>query len=100
MNKQRWLDAAEVFDSWRVVPRCIVFIYLGLLFWLTVYFAVKYFGIPSSERTTQLTAFTSVLMTAAYGAFGLIYKIYGDGGRDWDAARRPPVSVTQIGAAS
>jgi len=27
-----------------------------------------------------------VLITAAYGAFGFIYKIYSDGSRDWNAA--------------
>ena len=100
MNKQTWLDGAEVFDSWRVVPRAIVFIYLAFLLWLTVYFAVKFFDITAAERTTQLTAFASLLLTGAYGAFGWIFKIYTAGGRDWDAAVRPAVAVTQIGAAT
>jgi len=100
VNKQAWLDAAEVFDSWRVVPRTIVFIYLALLVWLTVYFGIKYFDVPLAERTTQLTAFASILITAAYGAFGWIYKIYVAGGRDWDAAVRPQVAVTQINTAT
>lgn len=100
MNKQAWLDRAEVFDSWRVVPRLIVLIYLAMLIWLTSYFAVKFFAIAAAERNTQLTAFASMLLTVAYGAFGWIYKIYGNTGRDWDAALRPPVSVTQIGPAA
>lgn len=95
MNKQRWLDAAEVFDSWRIVPRAIVAVYLSLLIWLTVYLAVMYFEIPAVERTTQVTAFASVLLTAAYGAFTWIVKIYTAGGRDWDAANRPAVVVNQ-----
>jgi len=86
VNKQAWLDGAELVDAWRVAPRLIVFIYLFMLHWLTVYFAVKFFGLPAAERTTQLTAFASVLITAAYGAFGFIYKIYSDGSRDWNAA--------------
>lgn len=100
MTKQDWLDGAEVFDSWRVVPRLIVFIYLTLLVWLTTYFAVKFFDISAAERNTQLTAFASMLLTVAYGAFGWIYKIYGNTGRDWDAAVRPPVAVTQINTAT
>lgn len=95
VTKEQWLAGAEVFDSWRVVPRLIVFIYLGLLAWLTVFFAVKFFNIPTVERTTQVTAFASVLLTAAYGAFGWVVKIYSDGGRDWDAAKRPSVIVHQ-----
>lgn len=96
MSKQDWLDAAEVFDSWRVAPRLIVFLYLAFLFGLTAYFAIKFFDITAAERTTQLTAFASLLLTAAYGAFGWIFKIYTTGGRDWDAAVRPAVTVTQI----
>lgn len=94
MKKQPWLDAAEVFDSWRVVPRVIVFIYLAMLVWLTVYFALKFFAVTPEQRTTQLTAFASVLLTAAYGAFGWIAKIYMDGGRDWDAPHRLAAAVT------
>jgi hypothetical protein len=93
MTKREWLDAAEVFDSWRVVPRLIVLVYLGMLIWLTGYFALKFFGVSAQERTTQVTAFASVLMTAAYGAFSWIVKIYTDGGRDWDAAVRPAVQI-------
>jgi hypothetical protein len=100
VSKQAWLDGAEVFDSWRVVPRLIVLIYLAMLIWLTSYFAFKFFDISAAERNTQLTAFASMLLTVAYGAFGWIYKIYGNTGRDWDAAVRPPVAVTQITSAT
>jgi hypothetical protein len=98
VTKQDRLDEAEVFDSWRVVPRAILFIYLIFLIWLTVYLAIKFFDISAAERTTQLTAFASLLLTAAYGAFGWIFKIYTAGGRDWDAAVRP--AVTQVIAAT
>lgn len=96
MNKQAGLDGAEVFDSWRVFPRLIVLVYLGFLLWLTMYFAIKFFEISATERTTQLTAFASLLLTTAYGGFGWMFKIYTAGGRDWDAAVRPAVAVTQI----
>ena len=93
MNKQRWLDSAEVFDSWRIAPRLIVGVYLALLVWVTVYFTLMYFHLPAAERTIQLTAFCGTVLTAAYGALPFIVKIYMDNGRDWDAARRPPVTV-------
>lgn len=83
MDKRAWLDAAEIFDSWRVWPRLIVVVYLGLLVWVTVYFTVSYFEVPTVERTGAMTAFVSVVMTTAYGALPFIVKIYMDGGRAW-----------------
>lgn len=90
MNKSAWLDGAEVFDSWRVWPRLIVFVYLALLSWITVFFTIKYFAIPQTERTVALTAFVSVVMTTAYGVMPFIVKIYTDGGRAWGPAPAPP----------
>jgi glucose dehydrogenase len=89
-SKARWLAAAEVFDSWRVVPRLIVFIYLGLLLWITVYFSCNYFALPPPERGAAVTAFASVVLTASYGAFPFVVKIYMDNGRDWDARKDGP----------
>jgi hypothetical protein len=83
VTKPQWLDGAEIFDSWRVWPRLIVFVYLALLVWLTVFFPTKYFAIPAAERTGALTAFVSVVMTTAYGALPFIVKIYMDSGRSW-----------------
>jgi glucose dehydrogenase len=85
VNKRAWLDGAEIVDSWRVVPRLIVCVYLGLLIWVTVYFSINYFAVPAVQRTVELTAFTSVVMTAAFGALPFIVKIYMDGGRAWGA---------------
>ena len=87
MSKQGKLDAAEVFDSWRVVPRIIVAFYLGLFGWSIVYIGVKYFQIPAIERTVQLTAFCTVWLGAMTTAFPFVVKIYQDNGRNWDAGR-------------
>lgn len=92
MNKRAWLDGAEIIDSWRVVPRLIVFVYLALISWITVFFALQYFAIPAVERTAVLTAFVSVVLTAAYGALPFIVKIYMDGGRSWGPPTGEPAS--------
>lgn len=89
------LEAAEVFDSWRVVPRLIVFVYLTVFCWAIVYFSVMYFHLPLEHRTVALTAFVTTVLTAMTTAFPFIVKIYTDNGRDWDAARRPAVIVSQ-----
>lgn len=95
-----WLEAAEVFDSWRVVPRLIVGAYLALLIWLTWYFTHQYFALAAVERTGALTAFASVVLTSAFGALPFIVKIYMDTGRDWDVSNRPTVVVAQQNNAS
>lgn len=87
--KAFWIDLAEVIDSLRIFPRLIVGAYLWLLIWVTWYFAHMYFSLLPADRTVQLTAFASVVLTAAFGALPFIVKIYMDNGRDWDAGKRP-----------
>jgi hypothetical protein len=84
------LEAAEVFDSWRVVPRIIIGIYVALFVWTIVYFSICYFGMPASQRTVEVTAFSSVVLTAMSGAFPFVVKIYMDNGRDWNARGQQP----------
>ena len=85
--RRRWLNAAEVFDSWRVFPRLIVATYIAFLIWLTTYFSMRFFALPAAERSAAVTAFASVVLTAAFGALAWIVKVYMDNGRDWDAKR-------------
>lgn len=85
--KQFWIDMAEVIDSLRIFPRLFACAYLALLIWITWYFPYKYFGLPASERTVALTTFAGVVLTAAYGAFPFVLKIYLGGGRDWDGGK-------------
>jgi hypothetical protein len=92
VNKQARLDAAEIFDSWRVVPRIFLFGYSGLVLWLTIYLPREFFALPAAERTTQVTAFAGTVLTAAYGALPWVYKIYADNGRNWDAGPQPPAA--------
>jgi hypothetical protein len=90
VNKQARLDAAEIFDSWRVVPRIFLFGYSAMVVWLTIFITHEFFAIAPLERTTQVTAFAATVLTAAYGALPWVYKIYADNGRDWNAKAAPP----------
>lgn len=85
MNKQKWLDAAEIFDSWRVIPRIALFAYGVLVFWSSAYIILWYAHLPGIERTGQVTAFMSMLFPTLIGVSGFVFKIYTDGGRDWSA---------------
>lgn len=97
--KQKWLDAAEVFDSWRVVPRIAFFGFLGLFGWTVVFIGLMYFRIPAAERTLQLTAFCTAWLGAMTTAFPFVMSIYQRDGRDWDGSKRAAVNgVTSVSA--
>lgn len=89
MNKQRLLDAAEVFDSWRVVPRILVFAYGWLVGWASWFVLTNYFRLPASERTAAVTTFVGIVLPGIFGLAVWIFKIYSDNGRDWDADKQP-----------
>jgi hypothetical protein len=95
VSKQEWLDAAEIIDSLRIVPRLIVFAYVALFGWSIVFIGVMYFRLPASERSVELTAFCTVWLGAMTTAFPFVVKIYQSQGRDWDGkggADEPPRS--------
>lgn len=78
------LKAAELFDSWRIVPR----IALGAFGWLFGYILLHawwwYAALPSAERTSNVTAFVGVITTTLSGVAGFVFKIYTENGRDWN----------------
>lgn len=87
--KQIWLDCAEVFDSWRVFPRIMVTCY-GVLYGWTNWYLVRWYAyLPPVERTVQVTAFVSAVLTALAGLSGWIYKIYSENGRPWHQGDSP-----------
>lgn len=85
MNKQAWLDSAEVFDSWRVVPRAILFGYCWWVAHVTDSALTWYQRIPASERGIESAGLVGAIITAVTGMAVWVFKIYTGGGRDWDA---------------
>lgn len=82
-TKQWMLDAAEVFDAWRVFPRVLVGGY-----WLWVALVVHdilqwYKLLPSPERTLEASGLAGAVITAVTGMATWVSKIYMDGGRSW-----------------
>jgi hypothetical protein len=90
MNKTKWLDWAEIFDSWRLVPRTILYAFGA---W-TIYIADRtlfwYFHLPLAERTVQDAGLVTGVITAVTSIFGLCIKFYNTSGRDWDKRDPPP----------
>jgi hypothetical protein len=85
--KTAWLDAAEIFDSWRIIPRVILFLYGFWMVRLTDWLVRWYEKLPAAERTAQVTAFVTIVLPGVFGLAVYVYKIYSAGGRDWD---KPP----------
>lgn len=85
MNIKPWLEAAEVFDSWRVVPRLLLFGYCIWVVHVTDQILHWYFLLPATARGIEASGMASVVITAVTGLSAWIFRIYSDNGRDWSA---------------
>lgn len=82
--KQIWIDAAEVVDSLRVFPRLVLIVYGWWAIHVTDWMVRWYEALPATERNTQVTAVISVIIPGVFGLSAIVFKVYSDGGRDWD----------------
>jgi hypothetical protein len=83
MDKEKWLDCAEVIDSLRIFPRFLVSWYMVILTWSVCYQTWWYAHLAGTDRTVEVTAFYGMEMGGIFGLAVYIFKIYTDGGRDW-----------------
>jgi hypothetical protein len=90
MGKQAWLDIAEVVDAMRIFPRMLVGTYFATAIWVVVYLTKWYTHIPATERVVEVTAFFGMLTGGLFGLAVYIFKIYTDGGRNWDQQQQKP----------
>ena len=94
-TKQAWLDACEVFDSARVIPRLAV----AWFFWLVTIVIFKVLNwylhlTPADEKTIGDGAVVIGVISAVTGMSGVVLKIYVSGGRDWDSQQPYATSTT------
>lgn len=94
--KAAWMDFAEVFDTLRVIPRLILFLYGFWMVRITDWLVRWYERLPAVERTTQVTAFVTVVLPGVFGLAVWVYRIYSEGGRSWDGT----ATVSQTTAVS
>jgi hypothetical protein len=82
-TKQQWLDGAEIFDAWRIVPRSLIYAYGA---W-TIYIADRtlfwYFHLATPDRTVQDAGLVTGVIAAVTSIFGLTIKFYSNSGRQW-----------------
>jgi hypothetical protein len=89
--KQLWLDWAEIFDSWRIVPRAIMFMIAHMvvsLDWTIVYWFIH---LPNDHRAASDATAACALVGVFSTLFGVALKFYMDNGRQWGT---PPATTT------
>lgn len=86
-DKSAWISIAEVIDSLRVFPRTLAITYWCFTGWATAYVTIWYAHLAAVERTVEVTAFYSMMMGGLFGLAAYVFKVYSDGGRDWDKYR-------------
>jgi len=82
MNKTRWLHAAELFDSWRIVPRIFLGATTSVICWNLTSLVVWYERTPAAWNGA-VTAGLTVLTGALAALQGFVFKVYADNGRNW-----------------
>jgi hypothetical protein len=95
VNKTKFLDVAQVFDTWRVVPRAVLFGYAWWVMHVTDNTLSWYQHLPSAERTLEASGLAGAIITAITGMAVWVYRIYADTATDWSpASTRTSVSST------
>jgi len=90
MNKNQWLDWAELVDSYRVFPRLFL---VACFVWSvnTSYILIDwYIKLPDASRGLEASGFGTLTLTAILTFMKLVYTTYSDAGRSWG----PPTPST------
>lgn len=82
-SKQVWLDLAEIFDAWRIVPRAIIFMIAHMVISLDTTIVYWYIHLPAAQRTNADAAAVGSIVTVLSTLFGVALKFYIDNGRRW-----------------
>jgi hypothetical protein len=84
VNKTKFLDFAEVFDAWRIIPRLVLFCYGGWLAYVTDRLLNWYMALPVAAQSTQASGFCLGAIGALTTIGGYVYRVYSNTGRSWD----------------
>lgn len=79
-----WIQGAEIFDAWRVVPRIVLFSYASWLAYVTDKLLTWYMALPVAAQTTQASGFCLGAITAITAIAGFVFKVYSENSRNWD----------------
>ena len=83
MDKQFWLNLAELVDAFRLMPRGILIASLGFAGWYIYEITIWYMGLPMEARTMEATGLASITIPAVFGLAGKMVDWYLKTGRKW-----------------
>lgn len=90
VNKAAWLHWAEVFDSWRVIPRVFFTACFIWVVYTTDILLRWYISLPKEDRGIEASGFGAVVFTALVGFLKLVFDTYSKNGRDWTSKPNDP----------
>ena len=82
-KKKSWLNVAEVFDAWRIIPRAVLVSVLAFAGFYIYDISMWYMGLPAIERTAGVSGFAGVTIPALFGLAGKMIDWYLKTGRSW-----------------
>jgi hypothetical protein len=74
-----------VFDSYRVVPRVLIFSMLIWMVRVTDETLVWYMHLPIEAQSIQTSGLAATIVATVTGLWTVVFKIYASSGRDWNA---------------
>lgn len=83
LSKQIWLDCAEVFDAWRIVPRAIMAAITPMVITLDYTVIYWFIHLPNDHRSASDAGAATGIVTVLSTLFGVALKFYMDNGRKW-----------------
>jgi ABC-type transporter Mla maintaining outer membrane lipid asymmetry permease subunit MlaE len=81
--KKKLLDAAEVVDAWRIMPRILVISFMLFTIVTIADLLEWYKALPATERQLEASGFAFGVITALSGLLTAVIKIYQSTGRKW-----------------
>lgn len=87
MEKQKWLNAAEIFDAWRIIPRAVLgtTVIFAIVYVATI--TMWYMDLPTADRTMEATGLATITIPAVMGLAGKVFDWYVKTGRKWTASQ-------------
>ena len=93
MSKQWWLDAAEIMDAWRLIPRLILVAIYAFVLWYTwgvteMFFKALFDPGVTEWKLAGISAFGGLTIPALGALATGITKAYLNSGRKWNGVER------------
>lgn len=83
MNKNNWLELAEILDAMRVIPRLVLLVTLIFVGWYIVKTSLWYMALSAENRQYTDAGLLSITIPALFGLAGKVFDWYLKTGKKW-----------------